>query len=308
MLFWFACIILLIHSSLSTHPVSGVIHKLFSVGWAILAAICLLLLPLFKIGLDPISHYSSLPPCFAPSCFFSLYKTEGGFAYFRLKCSRHHCCDAPNFCSFCTISSFCPGIHFIRFSFCLVVSCCLQLSFHPVGFWFSSWAPWFSSVVLAPWWWAWHSGWWPTGCAHAVPFICVPSLLPQPQGTCCILLQQHCWYFLEFDPLHCCIICRQYMPLQRTSSSLSTFWCYHWVLSTWSLFLWRPNASYIWSTTWIMMSLSNMATFHFANCFLAFSICLKYAKRTWGYSHAIKTSPLSWSLSLFVTLLIFVQR
>ena len=48
-------------------------------------------------------------------------------------------------------------------------------------------------------------------------------------------------------------------------------------------------------------------TLHFANCFCAFLIHLKYIERTCRCSPMMKTS-FFWTLSLFITLLIFVRR
>ena len=66
----------------------------------------------------------------------------------------------------------------------------------------------------------------------------------------------------------------------------------------------NQSNSYIWSIIWITMSSLDTFTIHCVSYFLVFSICLKYAERTCGCSHVMKTSFFNCTLSLLVTLLI----
>ena len=70
----------------------------------------------------------------------------------------------------------------------------------------------------------------------------------------------------------------------------------------------HQSESYIWSTTWMTMSLLDTFTFHFANCFWTLSICLKYAVSTCGYSHTMNTSFLSCTFSFFGNLANFCSE
>ena len=124
----------------------------------------------------PIPSFLGISLCY-PSWFSCLCTVVVGCVCSCLVLNRHHCCDIPCSCSFCTISSSSLGTYSGRFFCCFGCTCYWPLSSCSGVFYWLTWAPQSSFVALAPWWQALHSGWLPAGC---VPVVLFSLVLPLP--------------------------------------------------------------------------------------------------------------------------------